>query len=104
MLFRSYLAVDFPKALLINPAFDLMVLESPDFLEDTSSFALAAILRQAECPASIVEWAFARYSRQDFRPSILKAIAQNPAVKVSMIEEIILMDIPMEVTGAEGAL
>lgn len=101
----NYLAEDFPKALLMNPAFDLMVLESPDFLADIYESALAAILRQAECPTSIVEWAFAHYSsRDDFSAGILKAITQNPAVKVSMIEEIILMDTPIEITGAEGAL
>lgn len=104
-LLLNVLAEDFPKAMLLNPAFDLMVLENPDFLVDIYSSTLAAILRQAECPASIVEWAFTRFSQQDdFSPEILNAIAQNPSVKVSMIEEIIVMDTPMEMTTAEGPL
>lgn len=101
----NWLAEGFPKALLLNPAFDLMVLEHPGFLSELYVSTLAAILRQPECPSTILEWAFDHYSKgDDFSPVILIALAQNPATRVSMIWEILRMDAPTEITGAEGML
>lgn len=101
----DWLAEYFPKAVLLNPAFDLMIFENPDLLAEIHSYALAAILRQAECPASIIEWAFTRYSKEDdFNRLILKSIVQNPAVGVSMIEKIFRLDALEGGVGSEGML
>jgi len=106
-LLENYLITDFPRAFLLNPAFDWMIIENPDFLKDLDQDVLAEILKQKECPSSIIDWAFTFYSKRgSFSLAVMKALTQNPEVKINMIEKIVNMDIPYHnyITGAEGAL
>jgi hypothetical protein len=44
------LAEDYPKEVLSNPVFDLLLVEDPDFLARMSGAAQLAILREGNCP------------------------------------------------------
>ena len=95
----------FPREFLQNPAFDLTVLGDPDCLSGFYCNTLAAILRQPECPYSIVEWASDNYSKCDgYGLEVLIAISQNPTAGVSLIERLFQIDVARDISCSEGML
>lgn len=99
------LADEYPRAFLLNPAFDLMVLENPGFLENLYESTLAKILEQKECPQSIVVWAYNFYKRKSsYSSRILKGVVKNPHTPVKMINAILRLDAGSEITCEEGLL
>lgn len=99
------LADEYPRAFLLNPAFDLMILENPGFLENLYESSLAKILEQKECPQSIVVWAYNFYKkRNSFSSSVLKGVVKNPHTPVKMINAILRLDNGVEITCEEGLL
>lgn len=99
------LAKDFPRAFLLNPAFNLKLLEDPGFLESLYRPTLAKLLEQTECPLSTIKWAFTFYSnREKFNPMILSGIIRNPSIPVGIIEDVLRLDTPMEISSEEGLL
>ena len=51
------LGAEFPKELLENPVFDLLILEKPNLLEDLSEDTLIALLKLERVPDYFLEWA-----------------------------------------------
>lgn len=51
------LGQQFPKEFLANPALDLMLLENPALMAQVSESFLVRLLKQADCPASLLTWA-----------------------------------------------
>ena len=99
------LADDFPRAFLLNPAFEMLALEDPGALERLYEPTLARILAQKECPASIVNWAFKHYSRKStFNSQIMLGIVQNPAVPVKIINSILKLNVEVDLTCQECLL
>jgi hypothetical protein len=99
------LADEYPRAFLLNPAFDLIVLENPGFLENLYESTLAKILEQRECPQSIVVWAYNFYKKKSsFSSIILKGVVKNPHTPVKMINAILRLDTGLEITCEEGFL
>jgi hypothetical protein len=96
---------EYPRAFLLNPAFDLMILENPGFLGNIYESTLAKILEQKECPQSIVVWAYNFYKkRNSFSSSVLKGVVKNPHTPVKIINSILRLDTGVEITCEEGLL
>jgi hypothetical protein len=51
------LGQQFPKAFLANPALDLLLMVSPDLIEQAPQAFLIRLLKQADCPTSLLVWA-----------------------------------------------
>jgi hypothetical protein len=99
------LADEYPRAFLLNPAFDLMVLESPSLLGGLSNSALAKILEQKECPQSIIVWAYNFYKKKNsYSSRVLKGVVKNPHTPVKLIGAILRLDAGSEITCEEGLL
>ena len=99
------LADEYPRAFLLNPAFDLMVLENPGFLENFYESTLAEILKQKECPQSIVEWAYNIYKKKKpFNSMVLKGVVQNPYTSVKIINSILRLKAGVEISCEESLL
>ncbi len=99
------LANEFPRAVRLNPAFVLIILENPGVLERLrGTWIIASVLQQKECPLSIIKWAFARYSKERFDSTVLMGIVRNPTVPINILDAILRLDTRTEITGAEGFL
>lgn len=101
-----YLADDFPRAFLVNPAFDIIVLEDPGALERLFERTLAIILEQKECPQSIIEWAYKSYKKKNSFSSstVLLGLVKNPYTPVKIIKSILKMRSKNEITCQEAFL
>jgi len=51
------LAQQFPQEFLTNPALDLLLMVNPALMEDMPEALLVRLLKQADCPASLLTWA-----------------------------------------------
>jgi hypothetical protein len=51
------LGQQFPKEFLANPALDLLLMVSPDLIEQAPQAFLIRLLKQAACPTSLLVWA-----------------------------------------------
>lgn len=81
------LAPAFPSEFLLNPAFDLLLLEDPQLLARLPVTAVKTILSQPDCPEVILRWA-ARYGgrslhlalvgRVSISRSLLQSVADSP--------------------------
>lgn len=99
------LASDFPRAFLLHPTFDLVVLKDPGVLESLYASTLANLLQQKECPLSIIQWAVAFYSKQKrINTTIFIGIVRNTNVPVDIIDAVLRLDSHAEITGTEGFL
>ncbi len=99
------LADDFPRAFLLNPAFDVIVLEDPGLLERLYESTLAKILAQKECPQKIIDWAYKFYKRKStYSSRVLMGIVKNPYTPVKTINAILKVDSGVEITCQEGCL
>ena len=101
-----YLADDFPRAFLLNPAFDLIFLEEPLALERLYETTLAKILSQRECPLPIIDWAYRTYKRKNSFSSsaVLKGVVKNPNTPDRIIKAILKMRTDTEITCQESFL
>ncbi len=99
------LADDYPRAFLLNPAFDIIVLEDPGVLERLYESTLAKILAQKECPQKIIDWAYNFYKKKSrYSSRVLMGIVKNPYTPVKTINAILKVDSDVEVTCQEGCL
>lgn len=101
-----YLADDFPRAFLLNPAFDLIFLEEPVALERLYETTLAKILSQRECPLPIIDWAYRTYKRKNSYSSsaVLKGVVKNPNTPDKIIKAILKMRSDTDITCQETFL
>ena len=51
------LGQQFPKEFLANPALDLLLLENPGLMEQVPQSLLIRLVKQADCPSSMLNWA-----------------------------------------------
>ncbi|MCK6423071.1 MAG: hypothetical protein L6Q73_19500 [Aquabacterium sp.] len=86
------LAPAFPGEFLLNPCFDLLLLEDPNLLQGLPASVLKNILKRADCPRSLLRWAAfcgsgpiraAVAGRQDVPVELLQVIAAGPYVKAA---------------------
>jgi len=99
------LSVTSARAVLLNPAFYLVVREDPSVLERLGAYPLGRMLAQKECPLSMINWAFDFYSsRDEFEPRVLEGIIENPSTPVEMLEAVLRLDTRMDYSSAEGLL
>jgi hypothetical protein len=98
------LAWDFPRALLLNPAFDLMIFEDPGFLSRLGETTISNILKQKECPVSIINWAYASYKKKELGAEVLKGIVKNPNTPIEMIKTVLRIKTSEEISCEEGPL
>ncbi len=54
------LGQQFPKEFLDNPALDLLLMLNPAIMEEVPEGLLVRLLKQADCPASLLTWAAGR--------------------------------------------
>jgi predicted DNA-binding WGR domain protein len=54
------LGQQFPKEFLANPALDLLLMLNPALMEEVPEALLVRLLKQADCPASLLTWAAGR--------------------------------------------
>ena len=74
------LAPQFPADFFMNPAFDWLLLEDPDFLFKLGQGVLKNILKRPDCPLSFLRWAASHGSEQE-----QLAVAMNPSVPAELI-------------------
>jgi hypothetical protein len=99
------LADDYPRAFLLNPAFDIIVLEDPGVLERLYEPTLAKILAQKECPQKIIDWAYKFYKKKStYSSRVLMGIVRNPYTSVKTINAILKVDSDIGITCQEGYL
>lgn len=68
------LGQQFPKEFLSNPMLDLLLLESPTLMEQVPEALLVRLLKQADCPVSLLTWASAHPQAK-----VQLAVAMNPS-------------------------
>lgn len=68
------LGQQFPKEFLANPMLDLLLLENPTLIEQVPEALLVRLLKQANCPASLLTWASAHPQAK-----VQLAVAMNPS-------------------------
>ena len=101
----NYLADEYPRVILLNSAFDIMVMEDPDILKKIYESTFAKILEQKECPQFIVVWAYNFYKkRNSFSSRVLKGVVKNPHTPVGIINAILRLDTGVEITCGESLL
>ena len=66
------LGQQFPKEFLTNPILDLLILESPDLLQEFTDNLLVQLLRRPECPEEFLLWAAGHSSEK-----VQLAVAMN---------------------------
>jgi len=66
------LGQQFPKEFLANPALDLLVMMNPALMEEVPESLLVRLLKQADCPASLLVWAAAHWPEK-----VQLAVAMN---------------------------
>lgn len=96
---------EFPREFILNPAFNLMLLENPGILETRATGTLVRILEQPECPVSILHWAAVQWST-DGRLSrdVMQGIARNPATPPETLEYMLGLNQTKDMDGSEGWL
>ena len=81
------LAPTFPAEFFRNPIFDLLLIEDPNLLNNLPVGIMKNILKQADCPKGLLEWAahcgnkshqMAVATRTQVDQSLLEVIAQGP--------------------------
>lgn len=95
----------FPREFLLNPAFNLMILENPGLMESFDSGTLGCIVGQLECPVSILNWAAVRWSTDGrFNFDVLQSLAKNPATPPDILEYMLGLEHSENMDGSEGWL
>jgi len=77
------LGQQFPKEFLANPALDLLLMVHPALLEEVPPALLVRLLKQADCPASLLIWA-ADHPQE----KVQLAVAMNPKVQEKALEKL----------------
>lgn len=81
-----------------------MIFEDPGFLLRLDETTISNILKQKECPVSIVDWAYASYKKRQLGPEVLKGIVKNPNTPIEMIKTILRIKSSEEISCEEGPL
>ena len=66
------LGQQFPKEFLANPALDLLVMMNPALMDEVPESLLVRLLKQADCPDSLLVWAAAHWPKK-----VQLAVAMN---------------------------
>lgn len=77
------LAPQFPGDFFLNPAFDWLLLEDPEFLFKLDAGVLKNILKREDCPVSFMTWAVANGQEQQ-----KLAVAMNPAAPAELVAKL----------------
>jgi Ni,Fe-hydrogenase III small subunit len=77
------LGQQFPKAFLANPALDLLLMVSPDLIAQAPQAFLIRLLKQADCPPSLLVWA-AEHSQA----KVQLAVAMNANAPEQALEKL----------------
>ncbi len=77
------LGQQFPKEFLSNPMLDLLLLESPTLMEQVPEALLVRLLKQTDCPVSLLTWASAHPQAK-----VQLAAAMNPSVGLEAKERL----------------
>jgi hypothetical protein len=75
----------FPKQLLDNPIFPLLILENPNLTENIPTATLRSLLKQDEVPYRFISWA--GENSKDIE--VLLAVAMNPQTQKTTLEKLI---------------
>jgi hypothetical protein len=81
VLFR--LGAEFPRQLLDNPVFSLLLLENPNLIEQIPLTTLQSILKQEDIPVSFLEKAVSRDNQL-----VLETIAQHPNTPGTVLDRV----------------
>ena len=77
------LGQQFPKEFLANPMLDLLLLENPTLMEQVPGALLVRLLKQADCPVSLLTWASAQPQAK-----VQLAAAMNPSAGLEAKERL----------------
>ncbi|PSF37859.1 hypothetical protein C7H19_07705 [Aphanothece hegewaldii CCALA 016] len=77
------LAGQFPRQLLSNPVFDLLLLENPNFLSELSDSALRSLLKREDVPDLFLQWTA---NHQNI--TVRSAVVMNPKTPKTVLETI----------------
>jgi hypothetical protein len=78
------LGQQFPKEFLANPALDLLLMVSPDLIEQAPEAFLIRLLKQADCPASLLDWAASHSEAK-----VQLAVAMNAKAPEQALEKLL---------------
>jgi predicted DNA-binding WGR domain protein len=79
----SRLAPQFPGEFFLNPAFDWLLLEDPDFLFNLGQGVLKNILKRPDCPKSFMQWAIKHGSEAE-----RLALTMNPSTPEELVKSL----------------
>jgi predicted DNA-binding WGR domain protein len=73
----------FPKELLANPALDLLLMIQPTLMEEVPQALLVRLLKQDDCPASLLNWAASHPQAK-----VQLAVAMNPKAPEQALQKL----------------
>lgn len=91
------LGVEFPKELLENPIFDLLLLENPNLISEIPIKTLRSLIKQDNVPKSFIIECAEKESDQD----LLLGMTMNPKISRSILEKLIQSKYSEVVDGAK---
>jgi len=77
------LGQQFPKEFLANPALDLLLMMNPALMEEVPESLLVRLLKQADCPSSMLNWAAGHW-----REKVQLAVAMNAAAPEQALQRL----------------
>lgn len=77
------LATQFPEQLLDNPAFDVLLLENPDLLNELPAGTRRSLLKREKCPVSFLAWL-----AQDDDEGVQLALAMNANTPQHIVDKL----------------
>jgi len=77
------LGQQFPKEFLANPALDLLLMVNPALMEQVPEVLLVRLLKQADCPASLLIWAAGHQ-----KAKVQLAVAMNASAPEQALEKL----------------
>lgn len=77
------LGQQFPKEFLANPALDLLLMVNPALMEQVPEALLVRLLKQADCPASLLTWAAGHQQAK-----VQLAVAMNASAPEQALEKL----------------
>ncbi len=77
------LGQQFPKEFLANPALDLLLMMNPALMEEVPESLLIRLLKQTDCPTTMLTWAAAHW-----REKVQLAVAMNAAAPEQALQRL----------------
>ena len=84
------LGAEFPKELLDNPIFDLLLLENPNLISKIPITTLRSLIKQDNVPESFI----VEYAERESNEEVLLGITSNPKVSRNIIEKLTISKFP----------